>query len=68
MRHSSTYHPEAPHPVQPCLIYDTKVVLGYIFDHGMPVEMAQQYALRSVAEKAREVGKTEEWEDIHAQQ
>ena len=63
-RHSSRYHPEAPHPVQPCLIYDAKSVLGNIFDHGMPVEMAQQYALQCVAEKALEVGKTEEWEDM----
>ena len=59
MRHSSRYHPEAPHTVQPCLIYDTKVVLGYIFNHEMGVELAQHYALQLVAEKAMEVGKTE---------
>jgi hypothetical protein len=56
-------HPSADPKVEPCHVYDSKVVLDWIKD-GTPVETAAGYALDFVSEKARELGFVEEWEDL----
>jgi hypothetical protein len=56
-------HPEADPKVEPCHVYDSKLVLEWIKD-GTPVETAAGYALGFVSEKARELGFVEEWEDL----
>ncbi|KAI0249384.1 hypothetical protein BJV78DRAFT_701384 [Lactifluus subvellereus] len=45
-------------------IYDTKLVLGYILEDGVAVEVAERFALQFVAERGLEFGKVEEWEDL----
>ncbi|KAI0249369.1 hypothetical protein BJV78DRAFT_700477 [Lactifluus subvellereus] len=60
--HSKKYH--AGHDLEPCRIYDTKLVLGYILDDGTPLERAEKYALDFVAERALELKKANEWEDL----
>jgi hypothetical protein len=60
--HSRKSH--SGYELEPCPIYDTKLVLGYILDDGTPVETAEKYALDFVAEKAVELKKEEDWEDL----
>ena len=48
---------------EPGQIYDTMLVLGYIED-GSPARRAEKYALDFVAERALELGKVAEWEDL----
>lgn len=50
--------------MEPGLIYDTKLVLDYIFEDHIPIDSAEKYALDFVAFKALELGKMEEWEDL----
>ena len=50
--------------LEPYPIYDTKLVLGYILDDGTPVETAEKYALDFVAERALELKKEDDWEDL----
>jgi hypothetical protein len=57
-----TYHPG--YELRPVTIYDVKLVLGYILEDGAPVERVEKYALDFVAERAVELGKVEEWEDL----
>jgi len=45
-------------------IYDAKLVLGYIFEDGTAVEVAERFTLRFVAERAFELGRVEEWRDL----
>jgi hypothetical protein len=56
------YHPGEEFEQSP--IYDTKLVLGYIFDGSTAIEVAERFALRFVAERAVELGKVEEWNDL----
>jgi hypothetical protein len=59
-------HLKSAHPAEDCeprLIYDTKLVLGYI-EEGAPVQRVQKYALDFVAERAIELGKTSQWGDL----
>ncbi|KAI0249375.1 hypothetical protein BJV78DRAFT_1155852 [Lactifluus subvellereus] len=44
-------------------IYDTKLVLDYIFEDGTAVEVAERFALRFIAERAFELGRVE-WRDL----
>jgi hypothetical protein len=44
-------------------IYETKLILDWILNDGVPIEKAVCYALSFVYEKARELGKGEEWRD-----
>jgi hypothetical protein len=60
--HLKSCHPGHEH--KPVLIYDTKLVLGYILEDGAPVERAEKYALDFIRERALELGKVEEWEDL----
>jgi hypothetical protein len=48
----------------PGKIYDKLLVLGFIFEDRVPVEKAEKYALDFVAEKALELGKEVEWDDL----
>jgi hypothetical protein len=48
----------------PGKIYDKLLVLGFIFEDSVPVERAEKYALGFVAERARELGKEVEWDDL----
>jgi hypothetical protein len=45
------------------VIYDIKLIIEYVKD-GAPVRTAEKYALDFVAERALELGKVEEWEDL----
>jgi hypothetical protein len=64
VRHSQNCGPNAMHGD----IYNTKLVLSYIFEDGAAVEVAERYALRLVAERGLELGKVEEWEDLCGRQ
>jgi hypothetical protein len=59
--HLRRFHPEIDR--EPCQIYNTKLVLDYIRD-GAPVRSVHKYALDFVLERALELGKMEEWEDL----
>jgi hypothetical protein len=59
--HCRTTHPG--HEPEPCQIYNTVLILDYI-DEGTPVEQAERFARRFVAERAVELKKVEEWEDL----
>ncbi|KAH9979443.1 hypothetical protein BGW80DRAFT_1523826 [Lactifluus volemus] len=48
---------------EPGSIYDTKLVLGYI-EEGSPVQNVEKFVLDFVAERAIELRKVEEWEDL----
>jgi hypothetical protein len=50
--------------LEPRPIYNTGLVLDYIFKSGAPVRSAEKYALDFVAERALELRKVEEWEDL----
>ena len=56
-------HPGTDPEVEPCLIYETRVVIDWI-KNGTSVEMAARYALGFVSERARELGFEEEWKDL----
>lgn len=56
-------HPGLGPDVDPCPIYDTKMILDWIKD-GTPVETAAGYALDLVSERARELGFVAEWSDL----
>jgi len=56
-------HPGTDPKVEPCLIYDTEVVLDWI-KMGTPIKTVANYALDFVSEKARELGFEEEWKDL----
>jgi hypothetical protein len=56
-------HPGLGPDVDPCLIYDTKMILDWIKD-GTPVATAAGYALDLVSERARELGFVAEWSDL----
>jgi hypothetical protein len=60
--HSKRYHPGEV--LKPSLIYNTNLVLGYIFDGSTAIDVAERFALRFVAERAVELGKVEEWNDL----
>jgi hypothetical protein len=60
--HWKKYHPG--HEPEPGLIYDTKLVLGYLFECRVPVERAEKYAFDFIADRALELGKVREWEDL----
>jgi hypothetical protein len=49
--------------VDPCHIYDTKMILDGI-KSGIPVETAAGWAVGLVSEKALELGFTDEWKDL----
>jgi hypothetical protein len=40
------------------------LILGCIFEDGTPVEVAERFALRFVAERALELGRVDEWRDL----
>jgi hypothetical protein len=61
--HLKKYH-QGYGSAEPCLIYDSKLVLGHILADRMSVERAEKYALDLVAERARELNKVEEWQDL----
>jgi hypothetical protein len=48
---------------EPGIIYNIKLVLDYIRG-GAPVRTVEKYARDFVAERAVELGKVEEWEDL----
>lgn len=56
-------HPGTDPEVEPCLVYNTRMVLDWIKD-GTSVETAAGYALSFVSEKARELGFEEEWKNL----
>jgi hypothetical protein len=59
-------HLQVSHPGddrEPGSIYDTKLVLGYI-EEGSPVQNVEKFVLDFVAERAIELRKVEEWEDL----
>ncbi|KAI0301020.1 hypothetical protein B0F90DRAFT_1817307 [Multifurca ochricompacta] len=45
-------------------IYNTKLVLSWISENGMSIYAVAWHALRFVEQKARELGKLEEWENL----
>lgn len=47
-----------------CQIYDTNLILGWILQDDLPVQVAASYALDFVGERARELGKLETWRDL----
>ena len=49
---------------KPGEVYNTKLIVGFIFDDGAPLETAVVYALDFVEERARELGALGEWEDL----
>jgi hypothetical protein len=44
-------------------IYERSTILDWILNRGEPVEQVAGYALGVVEERAREIGKVEEWSD-----
>jgi hypothetical protein len=48
---------------EPGIIYNIDLVLDYIRS-GAPVRTVEEYARDFVAERARELGMVEEWEDL----
>jgi len=56
-------HPGSDPEVDPCPIYETKMILDWIKD-GTSVETAAGYALDLVSERARELGFVEEWGNL----
>jgi hypothetical protein len=53
-----------PRPTrEQCQVYETKLILDWILNDGVPIERVVRYALSFVSEKARELGKVEEWRD-----
>ncbi|KAI0249372.1 hypothetical protein BJV78DRAFT_1155849 [Lactifluus subvellereus] len=60
--HSKNYHPGQVLGLS--LIYDTRLVLGYIFDGSTALDVAERFALRFVAERAVELGTVEVWNDL----
>ncbi|KAH9972454.1 hypothetical protein BGW80DRAFT_1314605 [Lactifluus volemus] len=45
-------------------IYNSHMAIDWIIDRGKPVEEMARYALAVVEERARELGKVEEWSDL----
>ena len=46
------------------MIYDPKLILGWISDKVVSFEVAEQYALDFVQERARELGKAHLWGNL----
>jgi hypothetical protein len=61
--HLEKHHPDHDER-QPGQIYDKVLFLQYIFEDHVPVARAEKYALDFVAERARELGKEVEWDDL----
>ncbi|KAI0249370.1 hypothetical protein BJV78DRAFT_700564 [Lactifluus subvellereus] len=59
--HRANSHPGDEH--EPGVIYDIKLILDHI-KKGVPIPRVEGYALDFVAERALELGKVEEWEDL----
>ncbi|KAH9979437.1 hypothetical protein BGW80DRAFT_598358 [Lactifluus volemus] len=59
--HSEACNPG--HQSKPGMIYNTQLVLGLI-DDGTAVDIVKSQTRYFVAERARELGKTEAWEDL----
>ncbi|KAH9974637.1 hypothetical protein BGW80DRAFT_150028 [Lactifluus volemus] len=55
-------------PRKQCQIYEKKLILDWILNDGEPIEKVVCYALSFVSEKARELGKVEEWRDAWGRQ
>jgi hypothetical protein len=51
------------HEREPCLLYDTELILGWILDDHAPVQRAEKYALDFVRERALELRIQEVWDD-----
>lgn len=49
-------------------IYDTRLILGWILEDDVPLNVAVGYALDFVGERARELGKVEAWRDLWGRQ
>ena len=45
------------------MIYDPNLILGWILDEVVSFEVAEQYTLDFVQERARELGKEDLWRD-----
>ena len=51
------------HEYEPCPLYDTELILGWILDDHTPVQRAEKYALDFVRERALELRKQAVWDD-----
>jgi hypothetical protein len=60
--HVRTCHPG--YKLKPITIYDAKLVIGYILEDGAPVWRVEKYALDFVEQRAVDLEKVEEWEDL----
>ena len=59
--HLTNFHPRSAY--EPGVIYDIRLIIGHI-RNGVSIRRAERYALDFVAERALELGKVEEWEDL----
>ncbi|KAI0246465.1 hypothetical protein BJV78DRAFT_1254569, partial [Lactifluus subvellereus] len=49
---------------KPCRIYDSKMIADWILKDQVPVGVGASYVLVFVGEKARQLRKVEDWEDL----
>jgi hypothetical protein len=45
------------------MVYDKELVLGWILEESIPIDVVAEYALEFVQERATQLGKKDAWRD-----